>query len=356
VINGYSEVMLGQMKPENPHQKYVNEIKKAGDRAASLTRQLLAFSRRQVLMPQVLDLNQVIANVHTMLKRLIGENIDLVAVQGDGLGQVKADPGQMEQVLLNLAINARDAMPQGGKLTIETANVELDKSYELNHFTAKPGPHVLLAVSDTGTGMDAETQKRIFEPFFTTKEVGKGTGLGLSTVYGIVKQSEGHIWVYSELGRGTTFKVYLPRVDMPMDAVVPTKAKTKLIGGTETILVVEDESSVRLLVRTTLESNGYQVLEATNGAEALLIEGRHKGKIHLLLTDLVMPGIGGRLLGKQMVDLQPELRVLYMSGYTDDAVIRHGGLEAGMAFLQKPFTPDALTHKLREVLDAVQGK
>jgi PAS domain S-box-containing protein len=355
VINGYSEIMLQQLKPDDPNQKHVAEIKKAGDRAAALTHQLLAFSRQQVLAPQVLDLNQVTANVHTMLKRLIGEDIDLVTIPGQSLGRVKADQGQIEQTLLNLAVNARDAMPRGGKLTIETANVDLDEAYARNHVDVKPGPHVRLTVSDTGTGMDAETQKRIFEPFFTTKEKGKGTGLGLSTVFGIIKQSEGHIWVYSEPGHGTTFKVYLPRVDKPPEVVGPAKAEPEQPRGTETILLVEDEPSVRLLVRTTLESKGYHVLESTNGAEALLVSQQHKGNFHLLLTDLVMPGISGRVLAEQMVTLQPELKVLFMSGYTDDAVVRHGGLEAGMAFIQKPFTPDALARKVREVLDASRG-
>lgn len=352
VINGYSEIMLQQLKPDDPNQMHVAEIKKAGDHAASLTRQLLAFSRRQVLVPQVLDLNTVIANMQTMLRRLIGEDIDLIATPAKDLGRVKADPGQVEQIILNLVVNARDAMPRGGKLTIETANVDLDEAYARNHVSVIPGPHVMLAVSDTGNGMDAETQKRIFEPFFTTKGQGKGTGLGLSTVYGIVKQSDGNIWVYSEPGHGTTFKVYLPRVDKSIEINGPAKAEAERPRGTETILLVEDDASVRLLVRATLEANGYQVLEATHGAEALSIAEQRQGKMHLLLTDLVMPGISGRVLAEQMVILQPELRVLFMSGYTDDAVVRHGGLEAGVAFIQKPFTPDGLARKVREVLDA----
>jgi two-component system, cell cycle sensor histidine kinase and response regulator CckA len=352
VINGYSEIVLQRLSPDDPNHSFVDEIKKAGDRAASLTHQLLAFSRRQVLQSQVLCLNSVITNMEKMLRRLMGDGIDMVTTLDADLGSVKADPGQMEQIVLNLVVNARDAMSHGGKLTIETSNVVLGESYAANHITTKPGPHVMLAVSDTGIGMDAETQKHIFEPFFTTKEVGKGTGLGLSTVYGIVKQSEGNVWVYSEPGLGTTFKIYLPRVDRPVEVVETLKAEAKLPGGTETILLVEDEPSVRLLVRTTLESNGYQVLEATNGAEALLIGEQHQGRIHFLLTDLVMPGISGRMLAEQLAPRRPELKVLFLSGYTDDVVVRHGALNAGMAFLQKPFTPDALARKVREVMDA----
>ncbi len=352
VINGYSEVMLEQAKPENPHLKYVNEIKKAGERAAALTRQLLAFSRQQVLAPQVLDLNQVIANVHAMLNRLIGEDIDLVMIPGQGLGRVKADPGQIEQVLLNLAVNARDAMPRGGKLSIETTNVELDESHARGDFVVRPGPYVMLAVSDSGTGMDAETQKRIFEPFFTTKEKGKGTGLGLSTVYGIVKQSDGYITVYSEVGHGTTFKVYLPRLDAPVEVVGPAITVAGMAGGQETVLLVEDDTPIRRLISDTLKSKGYKVLEASNGEEALATAGKHRQPIQLLLTDLVMPGMSGRILAERMAVLHPESKVLYMSGYTDDAVIRHGGLGAGGAFLQKPFTPDAVANKVRQVLDA----
>jgi PAS domain S-box-containing protein len=352
VINGYSEIVLQRLATDDLNHTFVDEIKKAGDRAAALTHQLLAFSRRQVLQPQVLVLNSVINDMEKMLRRLIGADIDLVTRLEKNLGRVTADPGQMEQILLNLVVNARDAMPHGGKLTVETANVVLGESYAANHVTAKPGPHIMLAVSDTGVGMDAEIQKHIFEPFFTTKEVGKGTGLGLSTVYGIVKQSEGNIWVYSEPGMGTTFKIYLPRVDKPAEAIEPKPVEATIPGGNETILLVEDEPSVRLLVRTTLESNGYQVLEATNGAEALLIGEQHQGRIHFLLTDLVMPGISGRVLAEQLAPRRPELKVLFLSGYTDDVVVRHGALDANMAFLQKPFTPDALARKVREVMDA----
>jgi PAS domain S-box-containing protein len=356
VINGYAELMLGQIQPESPHTLHLKEIRKAGERAAGLTRQLLAFSRQQVLAPQVLDLNSVIENMHTMLKRLIGEDIDLITIPGKSLGRVKADPGQIEQVLLNLAINARDAMPQGGELAIETANLDLDECYAREHVTVVPGPHVMLAVSDSGTGMDAETQKRIFEPFFTTKEKGKGTGLGLSTVYGIVKQSSGHIWVYSEPGHGTTFKIYLPTVNAPAEVVEYTNIMAEPSHGQETVLVVEDDLPIRMLVRATLEARGFTVLEAPNGAEALTIATQHRGTIHLLLTDLVMPGMSGRTLAQRFAVMYPETKVLYMSGYTDDAVIRHGGLEVGTAFLQKPFTPEALIRKVCEIFNAGKGR
>jgi signal transduction histidine kinase len=352
VINGYSQMMLERKIPDDPDRKCLEEIFKAGERAAALTRQLLAFSRRQVLTLRVLDLNAIIAGMHTMLRRLIGEDIDLVSVPARDLGNVKVDSGQMEQVILNLALNARDAMPKGGKLTIETANVDLDESYTPKHATVKPGPHVMLAVSDTGIGLDPETQNHIFEPFFTTKEQGKGTGLGLSTVYGIVKQSGGSIWVYSERGRGATFKIYLPRVDEPAKINEPAEAPPELSEATETILLVEDDASVRMLVRQTLEMKGYRVLEAENGVEALWVSEQRTETIHLMVTDVIMPEIGGRILAEQLAVKRPEMKVLYMSGYTDDAVIRHGVLELNSAFIQKPFGPDALARKVREVLDA----
>jgi len=351
IIAGYSDMMLSRLAADDPLRAHVSEIRIAGDRAASLTRQLLAFSRQQVLAPQVLDLNAVVANMDKMLRRLIGEHIDLVTVCEKRLWHVKADPGQLEQVIMNLAVNARDAMPKGGKLTLETANVELDGAYARAHVAVKPGRYIMLAVSDTGCGMDSETQSHLFEPFFTTKERGKGTGLGLSTVYGIVKQSGGNVWVYSELGRGATFKVYLPQVDEPLEEPRPVEARAVPARATETVLVVEDEVSVRSLVRGVLESRGYRVLEACHGADALSISDQHGGPIHLLLTDVVMPEMSGRDLASRVMPRRPEIRVLYMSGYTDDAIIHNGVLDAGTAFLQKPFTPDALARKVREVLD-----
>jgi len=351
IIAGYSDMMLSRLAADDPLRAHVSEIRIAGDRAASLTRQLLAFSRQQVLAPQVLDLNAVVANMDKMLRRLIGEHIDLVTVCEKRLWHVKADPGQLEQVIMNLAVNARDAMPKGGKLTLETANVELDGAYARAHVAVKPGRYIMLAVSDTGCGMDSETQSHLFEPFFTTKERGKGTGLGLSTVYGIVKQSGGNVWVYSELGRGATFKVYLPQVDEPLEEPRPVEARAVAARATETVLVVEDEVSVRSLVRGVLESRGYRVLEASHGADALSISDQHGGPIHLLLTDVVMPEMSGRDLASRVMPRRPEIRVLYMSGYTDDAIVHNGVLDAGTAFLQKPFTPDALARKVREVLD-----
>jgi signal transduction histidine kinase len=352
VINGYSEMLLQSLNSDDPMHGNVEEIKQAGERAASLTRQLLSFSRKQVLDLKVLDLNTVAAGLETMLQRLIGEDIDLVTLLKPGLGRVKADQGQVGQVLMNLVVNARDAMPRGGKLTIETANVELDEAYARQHVDAQPGPYVLLAVSDTGCGMDEETQSRIFEPFFTTKEQGKGTGLGLPTVYGIVQQSGGHIWVHSEVGRGTTFKIYLPRVDSDVTTNEPGAVNTKVLSGTETILLVEDEAEVRHLVRAILGKSGYVVLEANHSAEAVRICGGYNGKIHLMVTDVVMPGMSGRELAERVNFSRPTMKVLFVSGYTDDAIIRHGVLETGVAFLQKPFTPDALLRKVRDVLDA----
>ena len=352
VITGYSDLSLRRLDKNNPLRSNLEEIKKAGERAASLTRQLLAFSRKQVLQPKVLQLNAIVADVDKMLRRLIGEDIDPLTVLEPSLGQIKADPGQIEQVLLNLAVNARDAMPQGGKLTIETQNVYLDNQYVRGHTAIQPGNYVMLAVSDTGCGIDAETQMRMFDPFFTTKEQGKGTGLGLSTVYGIVKQSGGHLWVYSEVGKGTTFKIYLPRVDGVTETDEPHTTQDELPQGRETVLLTEDEKQVRQMIRMILEMGGYHVLEAASGEEALAIYKQHEGQIDLVMTDVVMPKMSGRELAQSLEVLHPGIKVLYMSGYTDDAIVRHGLLDQEIAFLQKPFTPDALMRKVREVLDA----
>jgi CheY-like chemotaxis protein len=286
-----------------------------------------------------------------MLKRLIGEDIDLVTVLDAQLGCVKVDPGQIEQVVLNLAINARDAMPGGGRLTIETCNVELDDAYARRHTDVLPGPYVLIAVSDTGCGMDEDTKSRIFEPFFTTKDVGKGTGLGLSTIYGIVRQSGGHIWVYSEVGRGTTFKIYFPRVEGPPEEFETLGQRAALARGTETVLLVEDEAEVRKLVREILEMNGYKVLEVDRGSKAIEIGERCEEPIHLMITDVVMPGMSGRELAQRLAPVRPQMRVLYMSGYTENAIVHHGVLDEETAFIQKPFTPAALALKVRQVLD-----
>jgi two-component system, cell cycle sensor histidine kinase and response regulator CckA len=350
IINGYSELVIDQLPPHDPLQAHVQEIKSIVERAAGLTRQLLAFSRQQVLAPQVLDLKMAITNLSKMLRRLIGEDIDLVMIEGHRLSRVKADPGQVDQVIMNLAVNARDAMPRGGKLTIETANVKIDESYALGHFPMTPGRYVMIAVSDTGHGMNAETQARIFEPFFTTKEKGKGTGLGLATVYGIVKQSGGFIWVQSEMGKGTTFKIFLPPVE---EAPVAQKVKAVPVKmqGTETVLLVEDEEYVRSLVRRSLQSKGYLVLEARSGQDALHVAQEHQGPIHLLITDVVMPGMSGRELAERLTPLRREMKTLYMSGYADDSILHHGVLDAGGALLQKPFTAAALASKVRQVLE-----
>jgi PAS domain S-box-containing protein len=357
VISGYCEFLLERLGPDPELRGPAQEIANAAKRATSLTRQLLAFSRKQMLEPRVLDLNAVVTENLKMLTRMIGEDVELIMVPGAELGAVKADPGQVEQVIMNLAVNARDAMPGGGKLTIETANVSLDETYARLHTPVDPGEYVMLAISDTGAGMDAETQSRIFEPFFTTKGP-KGTGLGLSTVYGIVKQSGGYIWVYSEPGRGTSFKVYLPRVSAAGEPMVAREmiarggyAETPETHGRETVLLVEDEDNVRQLTRHYLQMQGYAVLEAADPAAAIEISNSHSGPIHLLLTDVIMPGMNGHELAQRITSVRPESKVLYMSGYTEGAIGNNGTLEAGVSLLQKPFTLPALKAKMREVLN-----
>jgi two-component system, cell cycle sensor histidine kinase and response regulator CckA len=349
-ILGYSQMLLVDLPEGDTRREDVQEIEHAANRAATLTRQLLAFSRRQVLQPQILDLNALVENLDKFLRRLIGEDIDLRVHSSPDLWLVSADSGQMEQVIMNLAVNSRDAMPTGGKLTLETANVELDAGYAQRHIAVTPGQYVMLAVSDTGTGMDEETQARIFEPFYTTKTSGKGTGLGLSTVYGIVKQSGGNIWVYSEIGRGTTFKIYLPRTTESGTPARAVRIEATDLRGTETILLVEDEDPVRALAVKVLRGLGYHVLEAKMGREALDIAAGHDDVIDLLLTDVVMPEYSGSELSRKLAHSRPTLKVLYMSGYTDEAIIHHGVLAANIAYLQKPFTPHALAAKVREVL------
>ena len=350
-IHGFADLLRLQLDPADPRCRYVDGITKAAERAVGLTRQLLAFSHQQELAPEVLDLNAVVADMDEMLRRLIGEDIELVTVLQPDLGPVKADRGQLEQVIMNLAVNARDAMAMGGRLTIETANADLDVAYVRQHAAVRPGSYVLLAVSDTGCGMDAATQARIFEPFFTTKEPEKGTGLGLSTVYGIVKQSGGHVWVYSEPGRGATFKIYLPLVEDTVTVGAPHPMPTESRGGSETILLVEDEEQVRNLVREVLQANGYRVLEASRGGEALRLGEEHAGPIDLLLTDVVMPGMSGREVAERLATRRSHIQVLFMSGYTDAAIVHHGVLEEGVVLLQKPFTSQVLTRTIRQVLD-----
>jgi PAS domain S-box-containing protein len=399
VMRGDGDLILRRLPAGHPLRKNAEGIRDAADQAAALTRQLLAFSRKQVLAPKILDLNDIISGMQTMLQRLIGETINLVTLPEPGLGCIKADPGQIEQVIMNLAVNARDAMPDGGRLVIRTATVRAGEAPTPPGIRPRLGSHILLEVTDSGTGMDVATQAHLFEPFFTTKEPGKGTGLGLSTVYGIVEQSGGSVTVETGVGRGTTFRIYLPQVETPVPAgrplsvarpaapmtpvplrlppavspapvsaaptppppaplqpvpvpMEPATAKETPSTQNETILLVEDALRVRAVVREILEMNGYHVLEARHGAEAIEISERHRGPIHLMVTDVVMPQMSGRELAQRLLPVRPDLRVLYMSGYTDDAIVRHGVLGAGMAFLSKPFTPDALAVKVRELLDS----
>ena len=352
IINTNAQLALTELRDWDPLKGKLESIQKAGERAANLTRQLLAFSRRQVVEMKVIDLNVLLQELEKMLIRIIGEDVELRTVLDKGLGRVKADPGQIEQVILNLVVNARDAMPFGGKLTIETANMELDEEYTLTHFDMNPGRYVMLSVSDTGMGMTPEVRERIFEPFFTTKEKGKGTGLGLSTAYGVVKHSGGNIWVYSEPGQGTTFKIYLPQVDGPLEKEIRKKVVNGgLPGGRETILVVEDEEEVRKLAVAILRKQGYRILEASHGGDAFLICEQGKEPVHLLLTDVVMPGLNGPELARRLMSFYPQMKVLFMSGYTDNAIFQQGVLDYGMFFLQKPFSVEGLVGKVREVLD-----
>jgi len=348
VITSYSDLVYQDLPPDDPRRDDVDQVRKAADGAAALTRQLLAFSRQQVLEPKVIDLNSVVDNLKKILQRVIGEDVELTTVLAAELAAVKADVSQIEQILMNLAVNARDAMPTGGKLTIETTNVDYDP--ERQQRSDGSTEFVMLAVTDTGTGMDEATKARIFEPFFTTKQPGKGTGLGLATVYAIVTQAGGFIWVYSELGHGTSFKIYLPQVDAV--ATTAAVARVDLPRGTETVLLVEDAAAVRAVARQVLQRQGYNVLEASDGEDALHLAARYQGTIDLVLTDVVMPRAGGRELAERLLTVRRDTRVLYMSGYTDDSVVRHGILEGGVAYLQKPFSPEGLARKVREVLDA----
>jgi two-component system, cell cycle sensor histidine kinase and response regulator CckA len=350
IITGYSQLLLIGLPEDDDRRHSAEQIIKAGERAAALTRQLLAFSRRQVLQPRVLELNKLVGSLGQMLQRLIGEDVELRLNLNEDLGRVNADPGQLEQVIMNLVVNARDAMPKGGILTLETANVRLDTGYTGRHISVEPGIYVMLAVSDTGHGMDEATRKRLFEPFFTTKEQGKGTGLGLSTVFGIIKQSGGSLEVYSVPGQGTSVKVYLPRIDQAAVAEAGDTAPRSR-RGSETILLVEDEEMVRTLVRETLQREGYRVLEASGPVEARSISDAYRGPIHLLITDVVMPKQSGREMAEVLYRQRPDMRILYMSGYTDNAIVNSGILEREAAFLQKPFSPQTLAHKVRDVIE-----
>jgi signal transduction histidine kinase len=350
VILSYTGQILSELERDDPLRADLEQIEKAGERAADLTRQLLTFSRQQVVLPRVLDLTQIVAGMEKMLGRLLGADVEVTLLPDSRLGKVKADPGQIEQIVMNLAVNARDAMPRGGKLTIQTNSTELDDHYASEHLGVTPGPYVMLAVTDTGTGMSPETQAQIFEPFFTTKERGKGTGLGLSIVFGIVKQGGGHVWVYSERGQGTTFKVYFPRTDAKADTIPSQPPPTESGRGSETILLVEDDDQVRAAARGILRRSGYTVLDAPGPGEALLVVEKYGARIHLLVTDVVLPRMNGPELVDRIRVTRPGIKVLFMSGYTDEAIIQHGLLDSGVAFLQKPIVPDILTRKVREAL------
>ena len=351
-IGGYTQLALDAPGLPPAVKGDLEQITRAAERAGDLTRQLLAFSRRQVMQPESLHLGNALEEIAPMLRRLLGEDVRLIITVDPELGYVLADPGQLSQVVMNLAVNARDAMPAGGTLTLEAANVELDAQYAQGHAEVTPGPYVVLAVSDTGTGMDEATRSRLFEPFFTTKEQGKGTGLGLATVYGIVRQSGGHIWVYSEPARGTSFKVYLPRIEPVTGERLRPAAEPRHTSGTETILVAEDDDAVRAFVRTVLEGRGYYVIRAGTADEAITAATQHVGPIHLLLTDVVMPGLSGIELARRIGEIAPGLKVIFMSGYTENAIVHHGVLDPSVSFLAKPFSPDALAGRVRVELDS----
>jgi len=351
VVSGYTEVLLENTDHSSAMYPKIEAIQQATDRATTLTRQLLAFSRKQLLELKVVDMNAIVADMERLLRPLIGEDIELITRLSSNLGRTRADAGQIEQVIMNLVVNSKDAMANGGKISLQTANVNLDDDWRREYSYIKPGPYVMLSVSDNGQGMDKETQSRIFEPFFTTKEKGKGTGLGLSTVYGIVKQSGGYIFAQSEIGKGTTFQIYFPRVEDAVEPAHSSQASKTSLRGTETVLLVEDEESVRQLVRETLSARGYQVLEADEGEKALAVAATHNGPIHMLVTDVVMPGMSGRELAKRLAQTHPQTKVLYLSGYTEDAIVHQGVLDSGTAFLQKPFTLQMLSRKVREVLN-----
>jgi len=354
VVLSYTDMILEDLKTDDLMRADIEEVRTAGKRAADLTRQLLTLSRQEVFVPKVIDLNQVIGGMEKMLGRLLGADVEMTLLPAVRLGKVKADPGQVEQIVMNLVVNARDAMPRGGKLFVQTNNTELDEAYAGEHLGVTAGPHVMLAITDTGLGMDRETQAQIFEPYFTTKEKGKGTGLGLSIVFGIVKQSGGHIWVYSEPGKGTTFKAYFPRTDAKPETISSQPPALESGRGSETILLVEDDEQVRAVTRGILRRRGYTVLEAPGAGEALLVVEQYGAKIHLLVTDVVLPRMSGPQLVERIRSSRPDIKVLFMSGYTDEAIVQHGILDSGVTFLQKPITPDALARKVREALGRMQ--